>query len=93
MMRSALVLLVSFSAAACHKSANNTSTTPSAGAGAGSGGTLSEAECKGLGGQAVPDESCPMKLRCVTTDSQKAEHSTCVMKPDASAPAAPEVQP
>lgn len=81
-MRLALVLLL---VASCHKATTAPATTPSSPT-AGGDGSLSAAQCKGLGGQTTPDESCPMKLMCTTTDAQSVKHSTCVVKPDAAAP-------
>jgi hypothetical protein len=81
MMRFAIVLVLAAVVPGCSKTSS--ATTPTS---PGSGGDLSSAECKGLGGDTVADESCPMKLMCVTTDAQQAKHSTCVMKPDAATP-------
>lgn len=85
MMQFAIVLVFTAVVPGCHKTKNSSATTPSSG----SGGDLTSAECKELGGETVADESCPMKLMCVATDAQHAKHSTCVMKPDAAAPATP----
>ncbi len=78
MTRFAILLVLA--AAGCNKTNSATTPTPA------SGGDLTSAQCKGLGGETIADESCPMKLVCVTTDEQHAKHSTCVMKADAATP-------
>jgi hypothetical protein len=81
-MRLALVVLL---VAACHKSTTAPATTPSPPP-THEGSSLTAAECKGLGGETTPDESCPMKLMCNTTNADGSKHAVCVAKPDAAAP-------
>ena len=81
-MRLALVLLL---VASCHKTTTAPATTPTAPP-SGGDGSLSAAQCKGLGGETTPDESCPMKLMCNTTNADGSKHAVCVAKPDAAAP-------